>query len=210
MLNMISKFMYKAKRLKIFSPREPASSHEQFCPSVSIRHSDGHKRQNQASSQVCAHPVPLSIQEAQEKKLSIYSQIGVGVYQGEFVAILKWAFGNDIQSHRWLVYNMRSENLQNIQPQLVSQVHLLGCLLCLYCKRKLLSKMDLQSLIGQLQEIIDHEHMEQCNLESVNEHEISKTLAEKILLSETLQELMQQSNQRCLNCPFESIIEGER
>jgi hypothetical protein len=68
--------------------------------------------------------------------------------------------------------------------------------------------MDLQQLISQLQGTIGHEHKEQCNLKPVLEHGKGNLEIGKMQLSELLKELVQQSNQLCLNCSLKGIIGG--
>ncbi len=71
---------------------------------------------------------------------SIYSGIGLGVYQGEVVTFRQMAVG---EKH-WVVSKLRFEDLRQLPSSILSEVCLLLCLLCLNNRQSDLVKMDLQ------------------------------------------------------------------
>ncbi len=75
---------------------------------------------------------------------SIYSGIGLGVYQGEVVVFLQMAIGEKC----WLVSKLRFEDLSLFPLSIQSQICLLLCLLRLNNRQSDLVKMGLQTKGG--------------------------------------------------------------
>ncbi len=75
---------------------------------------------------------------------SIYSGIGLGVYQGEIVTFRLMAIGDK----RWVVSKLRYEDLSQLPPSVLSEVCLELCLLRLYRIQSDLVKNGLQTKGG--------------------------------------------------------------
>jgi hypothetical protein len=81
------------------------------------------------------HPETINPQDNQESAViggrlisrqPIYSGFGVGIHLGEAVALRRWALSSP---PIWLVYNLQSENLSQIEARLYQQLRFLACLL---------------------------------------------------------------------------------
>ena len=68
--------------------------------------------ERQSEAQINLKGFPPNIATNQTLDHTIYSQIGVGVYKGEVVAIQKWVMGNHPPS--WLVYKLQHQNLNRL------------------------------------------------------------------------------------------------
>lgn len=196
---MMGKANGKSKKLLLFVLQGFASSKKLFCVF------GGHKRRS--TERLMQAPLESlgfrSLSQAPE--LATYLQIGVGVYRGGFVGIRRWAFGSDTQSHRWLVHNLKYENLHSELPQLLQDAQALICFLCQYDIQSLSAKTDSQTQGGLKQETYFCEHRVQLYREHSSEDEENNSIPANLHPERKVSEQSKQLQR--WRCPYARVYQ---
>lgn len=133
----------------------------------------------------------------------IYSGIGVGVYQGEAIAIQRWGFS--APRPIWSVYNLQSENLTQIPPELYQQLRYLSCLLEA-CYRQPSLWTNYLSKKGEIKVGLCHQQLVQHEGQSLpSEEGQSNSAFENLTQSGKLPE---QPKQECHECPLWQVYQA--
>ena len=82
----------------------------------------------------------------QSQDNTIYSQIGVGVYQGEAIVFRRWAFGTTYP--QWMIYKLQDQYPNEIPDGMSQSLRCLAALLEQYTKQPSLWKSNLQMKVG--------------------------------------------------------------
>lgn len=137
---------------------------------------------------------------------AIYSQTGVGVYQGECVTFRRWELPGGTETHPWVFDKLRYQDLEKFQPLMIQQLCCCACFLARYYKQFYSEKMDSQELHESKLMKCPYGHEEQ--LRQLLKPEVAENI--DISASQRLpeQSLMQerQHSQPKIACPFEGII----
>jgi len=130
-----------------------------------------------------------------------YYNIGVGVYQGEAVAIRQWGFGTT--PHQWMVYKLPDQNLNELPDDMPQYLLCLASLLERCKKQPSLWMRNLQTIYGQkltkwYPELI------QCGykLPSSQDEQNNPVFVGKTQSQPDQLQLRIEQSEICLMCPF--------
>jgi hypothetical protein len=105
--------------------------YQKFPPFLRLKIDDTSKSRDldnpQLETPITMDILPSNLAENSEQIQTTYFETGVGIYQGELVAIRKWAIATP--HPLWLVYKFPPESLNRIGEEVPQQLRYLACLL---------------------------------------------------------------------------------
>ena len=140
------------------------------------------------------------------KRLTIYSETGVGVHQGECVIFRRWALLGGTGTHPWVVDKLRYQDLEKLQHSMVQQLCCCACFLARHYKQSYSEKMDLQETIERELTKCPHGHEERLGQQLISEGIENADISAMPRLPKQWPTQEYQQGQPEIKCPFEGII----
>ena len=135
----------------------------------------------------------LGVQGKTSQPLSIYSGIGLGVYEGEIVVLRQMSIGK----RSWVVSKLRIDDFRYLQEESLSSLQCLLDFVYLYRKQPLSLKMDSQTLFDiKLMRSYLQKHEHPCNSPSPVKGDYIPAIADTMqLMRQQSQEGLEQNSQ---------------